>query len=92
MGGVHIPVLSTSIAGKAEQMDVRETTDTDGLGLGGWILRLGFCSSLRRNLEGGLRGTCMVEEGQNVATDKHLGPPNFKSKDLEAIGTWQWWL
>lgn len=35
MGGAHIPVLSTSIAGKAEQMDVRETTDVDGLGSGG---------------------------------------------------------
>lgn len=32
--GAHIPVLSTSIAGKAEQMDVRETTDSDGLGWG----------------------------------------------------------
>lgn len=51
-------------------------------------LRLGFCSSLRRNLGGGLGGD-MYGEGQNVATAKHPGPPSFKSKDLKAFSTWQ---
>lgn len=30
------------------------------MALGGGNLRLGFCSSLRRKLGGGLRGTCIV--------------------------------
>lgn len=64
MGGAHIPVLSTSVAGQAEQMDVRETTDAGGLGWVDGILGLSFCSGLRRSLEGGLRATCMVEGGK----------------------------
>lgn len=67
---------------KAEQMDVRRQQML--MALGGGNLRLGFCGSLRRNL-GGDGGGDMYGGGQNVATARHPGPPNFKRKDLEAF-------